>query len=160
MSSRVKRRAWPEPEVLETDCCHSFRLRAVAVEANPQRPGQFTGPRRETNARLKTARSCLFLQLRGELDRSTAPALAEAIRQLSAPGTSPVVLDFTQVSFIDGGGLALLFDLVERCRDQEWVGILSPSANIRRILDTVGLTGRDDPVSVRVLLRSPGIPSA
>ena len=83
---------------------------------------------------------CLCSPVRGELDRSTAAALAEATREASEPGNSTLALDFTQVTFIDGGGLALLYDLVERCRDQEWVGILSPLPNTRRMLEIVGLT--------------------
>ena len=89
---------------------------------------------------LKRRRVLRLLTVRGELDRSTAAALAEATRETGVPGNSTLVLDFAQVTFIDGGGLALLYDLVERCRDQEWVGILAPPPNMRRILEIAGLT--------------------
>ena len=84
------------------------------------------------------------LVLAGEIDSYTAPDLAE---RLEADPTL-VVLDLTDVTFIDSSGLRVL---VEGHRRRVEAGssltLRSPSAAVQRLLEISGLAGHLDVVS-------------
>jgi anti-anti-sigma factor len=79
------------------------------------------------------------ITVRGEIDRSNVAELT-ALATSATKGTgSSVILDVAGVTFIDGGVLGLIYDLVETRRREEWVGILSPSSAVSRLLEISGL---------------------
>lgn len=85
-----------------------------------------------------------FLALRGELDHHTAQDLLEAMEQALAEEeeSHSLVLGLDELTYIDSGGLALLFDVakaLEREGRGGWLGILNPSPNVRRLLEISGL---------------------
>ncbi|MCW3016103.1 MAG: anti-sigma factor antagonist [Solirubrobacterales bacterium] len=53
----------------------------------------------------------------GELDLVTAPLLARALRGAERQGDADVLLDLTQVSFMDSSGLAVILEAVQHNRD-------------------------------------------
>lgn len=81
------------------------------------------------------------VKARGEIDRSNVAALAALTENPADTAGSSLILDFSEVTFIDGGGLDLIGDLLDRCRGKEWLGILSAGTHLRRILEISGLAG-------------------
>lgn len=61
-------------------------------------------------------------------------ALDEALLQ----GNPIVILDLSEVSYIDSGGLSVLFAAGRRVREAGWIGLLAPNASVRRLLEIVG----------------------
>jgi anti-anti-sigma factor len=54
-------------------------------------------------------------------------------------GAQVVLLDLSEVSYIDSGGLSVLFSVARRLRPDGWLGVIDPNPNIRRLLELVGL---------------------
>jgi anti-anti-sigma factor len=72
--------------------------------------------------------------LRGEIDLHTAPQIAE----ISTRRNGTVILDFSEVTFIDSIGVWAIVNLVKG-PDGGTLVIKNPSSNIKRTLDLVGL---------------------
>ena len=62
------------------------------------------------------------LELTGELDRLTAPSLSHQLDQLLAAGLNLIVLDVSDVRFMDLGGYRLLVDIGASCAASEVAG--------------------------------------
>lgn len=78
--------------------------------------------------------------LAGEIDHHSARALRKVIEgELSGPD-EVVLFDLNAVTYMDSGGLALLFDVV-RALEKGWVGVIQPRNGVRRLLDISGLGG-------------------
>ena len=84
---------------------------AVGVEAT------LTGiPTLELAAERTSSWSCV-ISVSGELDRVSAPSLRELIdEQIADRRIRQLVLDLTEVEFLDGGGLRLLLDASDAMR--------------------------------------------
>ena len=82
------------------------------------------------------------LSLAGELDPATSPALQGRLTELAADGAvSSVIIDLSQVTFLDSSGLRVLVTGSEALRARSAGLVLrGPSANIRRVLEVTGLT--------------------
>lgn len=97
-----------------------------------------TGPN-SSATEPEEGRPAPVITVRGEIDRSNVAELT-ALATSATKGTgSSVILDVAGVTFIDGGVLGLIYDLVETRRREEWVGILSPSSAVSRLLEISGL---------------------
>jgi anti-anti-sigma factor len=88
----------------------------------------------------------MVVSLRGEQDMSTAPDLAEALSAASAAGDGDVVVDLSDVQFMDA---AIITVLARRGHDLRSSGralmLRSPSRFARRLLDLCDLVGLIDP---------------
>ncbi|MEU8821297.1 STAS domain-containing protein [Actinoplanes sp. NPDC048796] len=83
----------------------------------------------------------LVLSAAGEIDMSNAAEFSTALDgALAEAGAAPVVVDLTQVGYIDSAGLAVVFPHLDRVR-------LVASALLAPVLTVVGL---DDVTTVRV----------
>ena len=81
------------------------------------------------------------LLLTGEIDSYTAPELAERLE--SDP--SLVVLDLTEVTFIDSSGLRVIVEAHQhRLAAGSRLVLRSPSAAVQRLLEISGLAGHLD----------------
>jgi anti-anti-sigma factor len=72
--------------------------------------------------------------LRGEIDLHTAPQIAE----ISVQRGARIILDFTDVTFIDSIGVWAVVNLV-RGPDGGTLVIRNPSGNVKRTFDLVGI---------------------
>lgn len=79
------------------------------------------------------------IRLRGELDLAGAPRLAEAVREQARDG-EPVVLDMSEVTFIDSTGVRTLLDAA-RAVDVP-LALLAPSHRVVRVLELTRLRDR------------------
>jgi anti-anti-sigma factor len=83
----------------------------------------------------------LLATVAGDVDIATAAALADAV--LSALDESPdsgVVLDFTNVGFMDSSGLRAVLDISRRLEPgPTGLVLLSPNRPVRKLLSLAGL---------------------
>jgi anti-sigma B factor antagonist len=90
-----------------------------------------------SNGSLSVRRDALgsdtVLHLAGELDLATAPQLDEAI---SSTVAEHLVLDLSDLSFIDSSGISLL---VVAIGDERPVTLRNPQPTVSRVLELTGL---------------------
>jgi stage II sporulation protein AA (anti-sigma F factor antagonist) len=87
--------------------------------------------------RVHAEPSCTRLTVRGELDLATAPALAEAVAERRAAGVHRLLIDLSELEFIDSTGLRLLLD-VSRLAGLE-LRIVPGAPVVQRALELSGL---------------------
>jgi anti-sigma B factor antagonist len=92
--------------------------------------------------RIETSRApgeCCVVALHGELDMAQAPVLTHAFAELSDSGDE-VVVDLSELSFIDSTGIQALINAAAVIRDHGGVMTLrAPKADIQRIFEIVRL---------------------
>ncbi|MBV9411587.1 MAG: STAS domain-containing protein [Acidimicrobiia bacterium] len=77
----------------------------------------------------------------GELDVNTAPELREQLAHLANEGTALIVVDLTDVSFIDSTALSVLVSALKRLRQADGnLELASPNPSVRRVFEITGLT--------------------
>ena len=81
-----------------------------------------------------------LLQVKGEIDHFTASEFDEALSDRLGASNSTLVLDLSECSFIDSGGLNVLLLAVMKRRGEGWLGVLGANPRLVRLFDTVGLT--------------------
>jgi len=84
----------------------------------------------------------VVVAVRGELDVLTAPFLWEQIEPVLPTVTGKLVLDFTDLSFIDSMGLGVLVRAQSRMRGEEserQIVIRNPNAHSRKVFEITGL---------------------
>jgi anti-anti-sigma factor len=75
----------------------------------------------------------------GELDLATAPRLESELQRAVGAGAEHVVVDLSQVGFLDSTGLRMFLALSERAQSEGWVLTLTaPSQAVRSILEITG----------------------
>lgn len=62
-----------------------------------------------------------------------------ALQDSISAGNTVLLLDLTEVNYIDSGGLSVLFSALKRLREDGWLGLVGPNANVQRLLELVGL---------------------
>jgi anti-sigma B factor antagonist len=72
----------------------------------------------------------------GEIDLATADSLRSTLGEL--PRTTPVVVDLSEMSFIDGSGLRVLLDEHSR-RSAHLYVVCAPAGPLPRILEASGV---------------------
>jgi anti-sigma B factor antagonist len=86
------------------------------------------------------------LEVRGEVDVSTAPRFRQALMELAGEGQATVVVDLDGVEFLDSTGLGVLVSGLKRFRTMG--GDLILVCNRPRILDVLKLTRLDQAFAV------------
>jgi anti-sigma B factor antagonist len=80
-----------------------------------------------------------LVYVRGELDHQTATQLRAVIEEESAPAPPAVILDLTGLSYMDSGGLSLLFETLNRLKGKSWLGLVGVTAPVSRLMEITGL---------------------
>jgi anti-sigma B factor antagonist len=79
--------------------------------------------------------------LAGEIDISTSGRVREALLAISQSGENKVVVDMTNVTFMDSTGLAALVGSLKRFRTMNGKMVLrSPTPAVQKVLEITGLT--------------------
>jgi len=77
----------------------------------------------------------------GEVDHWKAPELEYKIDQLIFEGHKKIILDFSQLTYIDSGGIAVLFLQLQKLQPTNGeLMIVTENKNILKILDLVKIT--------------------
>jgi anti-sigma B factor antagonist len=78
--------------------------------------------------------------LRGELDLFTAPRFQEVLLEGVDHGARRVIVDLSDVTFVDSTALGVLIGAGKRLRDLEGsFGIVCPPGSVRRLLELTSL---------------------
>lgn len=82
-----------------------------------------------------------IVDIDGEIDHYVVPELESKITALMDEGCASLILDFSDVSYIDSAGVALIILSVQRSDPQGGkVGLVVTDTNVLRILEVVGIT--------------------
>jgi anti-sigma B factor antagonist len=81
------------------------------------------------------------VHLEGEIDLAAAPALQQHLDDLIASGSSTIVVDLLDATFLDSVALGVLVGALERCRAAG--GTLHLVVTNRRISKVLEITGLD-----------------
>ena len=82
--------------------------------------------------RIRSLVDCELVAVAGELDCQTSPQLAEALTRAS-DGGRPIVVDLTELHFIDSSGLHVL---MSGANDGRRI-LVCPPGNVHRVLEIV-----------------------
>jgi anti-sigma B factor antagonist len=90
---------------------------------------------------VSPAGSCeCVVRARGEVDIYTGPSLRDVLRDAMATGPTKMVIDMTDVSFIDSSGLSVIIGAHKRAEDTGIELVLQgPTARVLRLLELTGL---------------------
>lgn len=109
-------------------------------------PGLEPPPRRRSAAQLDTQVSYRLgvplIYLKGELDHDSAVHLRDIIREETIGDPAALVLEFSELTYVDSGGLSLMFDVVSEFETPRWLGVVDPIPGVLRLLELTGLTDR------------------
>src|SRR5919197_6645298 len=84
--------------------------------------------------------SAQVLEVSGELDAASAPALRERLAEVATRGGGPVVMDLSVLRFIDSTGLSVLLNTKRRLtRRGRGFAVVCPPGHVRRILEVTQL---------------------
>lgn len=76
------------------------------------------------------------LRVAGELDLSTAPMLRDELERLVSAGRTQIVIDVTDLEFIDSSGISVL---VRTYRRGGRLSLQNPRTSVRRPLEISGV---------------------
>ena len=81
-----------------------------------------------------------IIVLEGELDLASTPQLLAVVRGVMAAGSAAIVLDLSELSFIDSTGLSGVASLADEARSSgARLELRSPSELTAQVLDVTGL---------------------
>ena len=83
----------------------------------------------------------------GELDAATASQLRDAVHDVSSEGE--VVLDLSELTFIDSYGLRTILELARARERKGWVVLLDPSQTVARLLQILEVDKHHPRLKVR-----------
>lgn len=87
-----------------------------------------------------------ILTVSGEVDLASSPELDAAIISSIDSGTTSVVIDLTDVSFMDSSGLGVIVRGLKRCREADKE--LDLVITNERVLKVFGITGLDQVIPI------------
>ena len=104
-----------------------------------------------------SARSGQVVRVTGEVDIQTSPILDGHLQQVFGEGHASLVVDLSQVTFLDSTGLSVLIDALKRCQGAGGrLRLDSPQPHVRRVFEVTGLSDVfdvDDPGGRRPPIR-------
>ncbi len=86
----------------------------------------------------------------GDLDVLTSPRLRAAITDLVVDGGGDVVVDMSEVSFMDSSAIHVLLNAAWSLGDRRTLVIRHPSQQVARVLEVTGLTPRPDQLPMAI----------
>lgn len=111
------------------------------------------------DVRVTTEADRITVQVRGDIDLLTAPAVSEYLGQAVDKRPALLVLDWRAVTLLDSSGLRSLLQAQRSCETAGIDLILQPSSPIMRVLKAVGmermLTPTTSPPGVRLHRQAP-----
>ena len=127
----------------------------MPLSATTRAPTRSDGRLGPFAVQIDFAEHLVVVTLRGELDALTAPIVRGLIVTLEEQGHTRVALALSEVTFLGAGGLGLIAGSAAQLRRAGGDLVLrSPSAQVLRILDITGMSGRlsiEDPAPLVAL---------
>lgn len=133
-----------------TDLADRSRLRSVPMpsDSSTAAEAQSRAPRRTTDgfsvnlvAAYEHDPGAAMLGVHGEIDLATAPRLREVLRPVVEGDTRSVVVDLSEVTFMDSTGVHVLLETLQRlaAQDRRLAIVCREGGQIHRLLATLGL---------------------
>jgi anti-sigma B factor antagonist len=101
--------------------------------------GSTPGLRKAAVLSVESKDGIAIVQLAGELDLYNAPDVRTALQQATADGPERVVVDLSEVEFIDSTALGVLIEARSRFADRKAFLLAGPGLETRRALEISGL---------------------
>jgi anti-sigma B factor antagonist len=80
------------------------------------------------------------LEVKGEVDLYTSPQLRDKVTELIEQGQSRLVIDLTDVGFMDSSGLGVLVTALKRARERDGaLALVCPEGSVHKVLTITGL---------------------
>ena len=95
--------------------------------------------RREPVISTEKSGDACIVRLAGELDLYNAHAVREALLAACADGPERVIVDLSEVEFIDSTALGVLIEARSRMSDRSGFRLAAPGLETRRALEVSGL---------------------
>jgi anti-sigma B factor antagonist len=92
-----------------------------------------------------------LITVSGEVDLATSPQLDTAVIAAIDSGNSSVVIDLTDVTFMDSSGLGVIVRALKRCREAE--NDLDLVITNERVLKVFGITGLDQVIPIHASIQ-------
>jgi anti-sigma B factor antagonist len=110
-------------------------------EARPWSEGAATMTHDELSIDLKTEENgALLFKLRGSLDLATAPTVRAALSEAAEKGNHELIVDLTQLEFLDSTGLGVLIGAHRRAAEHGGsLRLIVNEGPISRLLNITGL---------------------
>lgn len=83
-----------------------------------------------------------LIYLSGELDQHSAGDLREVIQQELAIESAGLLLECSELTYIDSRGLSVLFETVQALEDQGHMTIVGAQAGVYKLMEMTGLFDR------------------
>ena len=81
------------------------------------------------------------VKLKGEVDIYTVNALKKSVQVLLDEGHNTLIMDLTDVVYIDSTGLGALVGIYRRCREREGkIYLICPNPQVKKVFKTTGLS--------------------
>lgn len=86
-----------------------------------------------------------LLVIEGDLDQSSKQVVRDAVLDaLQGPfATGSVLVDLTDCTFLDSGGISVLLTALSNLREDGWLGLVGASPTTAQTLTYAGLDGND-----------------
>ncbi|MET9348521.1 STAS domain-containing protein [Streptomyces termitum] len=102
-------------------------------------------PNLDIDVAIRDARTAV-LSVRGELDMETAGPLEARLAEQFGQGRGRLVLDLSDLAFMDSSGLNVLIRATQRARGLDGdLYLAAPTPAVRRILEITGVTAATPP---------------
>ena len=101
--------------------------------------GSTPGLRKEPVLAVETIEDGCIVRLAGELDLYNAPKVREALIEAAADGPQRVIVDLSEVEFIDSTALGVLIEARTRLPNRNGFVLAAPRLETRRALEISGL---------------------
>ena len=101
--------------------------------------GRIPGLRKPPVVSVKSIDGGRVVRLAGELDLYNAPAVRDALTQACADGPRTVIVDLSEVEFIDSTALGVLIEARTKLPNRDGFRLAGPGLETRRALQISGL---------------------
>ena len=106
---------------------------------NASQDGSTPGLRKAAVLSVDSKDGVAIVQLAGELDLYNAPTVREALKEATEDGPERVVVDLSEVEFIDSTALGVLIEARSRFANRRAFLLAAPGLETRRALEISGL---------------------
>jgi anti-sigma B factor antagonist len=106
---------------------------------NASQDGSTPGLRKAAVRSVDSKDGVAIVQLAGELDLYNAPTVREALKEATEDGPERVVVDLSEVEFIDSTALGVLIEARSRFANRRAFLLAAPGLETRRALEISGL---------------------
>ena len=101
--------------------------------------GSTPGLRKAAVLSVESRNGIAIVQLAGELDLYNAPDVRTALQEATADGPERVVVDLSEVEFIDSTALGVLIETRTKLKNRDGFLLAAPGLETRRALEVSGL---------------------